>query len=57
MPKRSANNSNHSQEQNHEYMIGKKKAIVTPKYKDSGENICEILLKLMIKDEEDSATA
>ena len=57
MPKRSANSSKHGQEQINEYMIGKKKAIVTPKYKDSGENICEILLKLMIKDEEDSATA
>ena len=41
------------QEQSYVYTIGKRQAIVTPVYKNNGENICDILLKLMCKDEED----
>ena len=44
--------------ENPEYTFGKRKAIVTPIYKKDGENICEILLKLMCREErEKSETA
>ena len=55
MTKRSAPGPNKAAHENlnesYVYTIGKRQAIVTPIYKENGENFCDILLRLMCIDE------